>query len=588
MISSPIEEIKNRLDIVDVIGSYIKLHKAGANYRAVCPFHSEKKPSFFVNPTRQIWHCFGSCSEGGDMFKFVMKIEGVEFGDALRLLAKKAGVELKKEDPKVKTERQRVFEITELACLFFEKQLDSSSAGKIAKDYLLKRGIKEESIKKWRLGYSPDIWDGLLKFLTSKGFGGEEVEKAGLCLKSQKNQNYYDRFRGRIIFPIFDLSSQPIGFGGRAFKQDKRYDGQDEAKYINSPATILYDKSRILYGLNNAGVAIRKNDKCILVEGYTDVIMTSQSGIENVAATSGTALTPYQLKILKRYSENLYTAFDMDLAGGSATKRGIDLAQTEGFNIKVITMPEGKDPADVALENSESFKILIDQAKSIHDFYLNDALSKFDKNTIEGKRNISKIILPVIKKIPNKIEQGVWIKSLAEVLQAREEDILEELSKISSAQGESNYSASNNPEKQDLISKTRKELLEERLISLLFKLPQGVDLISQNDLKLFSLDAVKILDYFKNKDQIINSDLSSKIDYLSFKAELEEYGDDPKVEFASCFKELKFLAVKNKLSEICRDIKIAEQEKNSEKVQELVKEFCFYSKSRNDLESQTS
>ncbi|GAG79277.1 unnamed protein product, partial [marine sediment metagenome] len=254
-----------------------------------------------------------------------MRVEGVEFGDALRILAQKAGVELKRQDPKLKTERQRLYEISELACCFFEKQLGESSAGKEAKKYLLDRGIKEESIKKWRLGYAPDIWEGLSSFLVSKNYKREEIEKAGLALKSEKTGSYYDRFRGRIIFPIFDLSSQAVGFGGRIFKQVKRPDGQEEAKYINTPATVLYDKSRILYGLNKTGIEVRKKDACILVEGYVDVIMANQAGFENVVATSGTALTPYQLKILKRYSDNLLTAFDMDIAGDSATKRGIDL-----------------------------------------------------------------------------------------------------------------------------------------------------------------------------------------------------------------------------------------------------------------------
>jgi len=580
MLSSPIEEIKNRLDIVQVIGSYIKLHKAGVNYRAVCPFHNEKKPSFFVNPARQIWHCFGSCGEGGDIFKFIMKIEGVEFGDALRILANRAGIELKRQDPKIKTERQRLFEITELTCCFFEKQLQSSSAGQKAKQYLLDRGVAEESVRKWRLGYAPEVWDSLSNFLIGKGYKTEEIQKAGLSLKSEKTSNNYDRFRGRIMFPIFNLSSQPIGFGGRTLKKE------ETAKYINSPATLLYDKSQVLYGLNKAGVAIRKNNACILVEGYMDVIMASQAGFENVVATSGTALTPYQLRIIKRYSDNLYTAFDMDIAGDSATKRGINLAQSEDFNIKIITMPQGKDPADVVLEGSEIFKNLINNAKSIHDFYFESVFAKFDKNILEGKKEILKSLLPVIKRISNKIEKGVWIKNLAEMIEAKEEDILAELNKIVITKNDF-IPIQERKEKISPISKTRKELLEEKLISLFVKFPKDINLIAQEDLKLFSLDTIKIINYLQKGGQEENKDLKNKIDYLCLKSEIEG-NVDPKKEITCCFGELKSLEIKKKLSEICKDIKKAEKEKDSNKVQELIQQFCQYSKLRNNLENQTA
>ncbi len=373
---SPVDEIKERLDIVEVIQSYIKLQKAGANYRANCPFHSEKKPSFFVSPARQIWHCFG-CGKGGDIFGFIREIENVEFGDALRILANRAGVELKKQFPEeeaaLKTERERLYEICELSSKFFERQLEASKIGEEAKKYLLGREISEESIKKWRIGYSPDTWQGLSDFLVGRGYKREEVEKAGLAIKNNDG-GFYDRFRARIMFPIFDLNSQIVGFGGRIFGQKE---STEIAKYVNTPSTILYDKSRILYGLDRAKMEIRQKDFCILVEGYTDVIMSFQADVSNVVATSGTALTNYQLKILKRYSENIYTSFDMDLAGDSATKRGIDLAQLQGFNIKVVVIPEDKDPADLISKSPKDWEKIIKEAKSILDFYFETTFSKF-------------------------------------------------------------------------------------------------------------------------------------------------------------------------------------------------------------------
>ncbi len=593
MLNSPVDEIKSRLDIVDVIRGYIKIHKAGVNYRALCPFHNEKKPSFFISPARQIWHCFGSCSEGGDIFKFVMKIEGVEFGDALRILARKAGIELKKQDPKLKTERQRLYEISDLACRFFEKQLEESGAGKEAKKYLLDRGIKEESMKKWRLGYAPDAWEGLSNFLVGKGYKREEIEKAGLALKSEKTGNYYDRFRKRIIFPIFNLSSQPVGFGGRIFKEVQRPDGQPEAKYINTPATLLYDKSRILYGLNKAGVETRKKDVCILVEGYLDVIMLSQAGFENVVATSGTALTPYQLKILKRYSDNLLTAFDMDLAGNSATKRGIDLAQFQGFNIKIITMPKEADPADIIFENPQKWQSFLEKAKSIHDFYFENTFSNFDKNTIEGKKEISKILLPIIKRIPNQIEQTVWIRDLAEALEVKEEDIAAELKKATLRYTAETGSTGQEVEQvKEMSPKTRKDLLEERLAVLLIKFPKNLGMVNEEYLKLFSPQAIEIVNYLKNNKTsspeislgTVSKELINRINYLSLRAEIEQTDTDAEEEFESCLKEVKTLAVKDKLNKISREIKRAEGEKNFEEVQKLMEEFNHHSKSRSDLE----
>ena len=576
---SPIDEIKSRLDIVEVIGSYIKLKKTGANYRALCPFHSEKNPSFFVSPARQIWHCFG-CSKGGDIFGFIKEIEGVEFGDALRILAQRAGVELKPRSPewqKFKTERQRLYEICELATKFFEKQLEGSSAGKEAKKYLLGREIKEESIKKWRIGYSPDTWSGLSDFLVSKDYRNEEIEKAGLSLKNEQG-SYYDRFRGRIIFPIFDLNSQVIGFGGRIFQKS-----DEVAKYINTPNTLLYDKSRILYGLDKAKVEIRKKDFCLLVEGYTDVILTHQAGFENTASVSGTALTPYQLVILKRYSENLFLSFDMDIAGDSATKRGIDLAQLRGFNLKIITLPKDEDPADVISKNPKEFEKLVNNSLSILDFYFQNAFSQFDKARPEGKREISKILLPVIKRIPNKIEQSFWVSRLAKNLEVKEENVEEELKKIKLEEEALGL------EPEEIINrantKSRKELLEERLITLLLKRPENLNLIEDtpagHPISYFSPKGKEILLNLKNSEASENLSGETKdfFNYLALKSEVEDLDEkeiEPEIKF--CLKEIQSLEIKSKLNEISKEIKKAEEEKNFEKIKKLTQEFSQYAK----------
>lgn len=578
---SAIEEIKNRLDIVEVIGSYIKLQRVGANFRALCPFHSEKKPSFFVSPSRQIWHCFG-CNLGGDIFKFVMQIEGIEFGDALRILASRAGVELKRIDPKLKTERHRLYEICELATKFFEKQLQESKSGKEAQKYLLSRKINQESIRTWRIGYAPNTREGLVDFLKSKGYRSEEIEKAGLGILKETGI-LFDRFRGRIIFPIFDLNSQVIGFGGRFFENPLRVgDGQEEiAKYINTPQTLLYDKSKVLYGLDKAKVEIRKRDSCILVEGYTDVIMAHQFGFKNVVATSGIALTPYQLKILKRYSENLLTAFDMDVAGDSATKRGINLAQSQGFNIKIICLPKDTDPAQVISQDLSGWEKALKEARSILEFYFESTFSKFDQKIPEQKKEISKILLPVIKRIPNRIEQAHWIQCLAKKLEVKEEDVEIELKKCSLE----NFGVPEPEESSTSRPKSRKELLEEKIISLLLKSPQKFSLIDENSLNYFSPQAQKALIYLKQHQNLNDfgdapKELTDFLNYLALRSELEIEEEDLHQEIQACLKEHRSLEIKNKLDAISQEIKKAEEEKNFEKVNNLIQEF---NKLTNDL-----
>ena len=311
--SSQIEEIKSRIDIVELIGSYLKLQKAGANFKASCPFHNERTPSFNVSSARQIWHCFG-CGKGGDIFTFVQEIEGAEFPEALKMLAERAGVELRPEDPNLRSEKNRLFQLMEEAAKFFENNL---RAGEQVLGYLGKRGLSDETIGEFRLGYASEEWRALVQHLAAKGFKFPEMEKAGVAVKrggaqaiTGNSAEYFDRFRGRIMFPIFDYNGRVIAFGGRIFPER-----ENEAKYVNSPETPLYQKGRTLYGLNKSKQEILKKGECVLVEGYMDMAMSWQGGVKNVVAVSGTALTDEQLKILRRLSEKFISSFDIYEAG---------------------------------------------------------------------------------------------------------------------------------------------------------------------------------------------------------------------------------------------------------------------------------
>jgi len=567
MSDSIIDEIKARLDIVDVVSSYIKLKKVGSNYAALCPFHSEKKPSFFVSPRLQIFKCFG-CGVAGDIFKFIMLIEGVEFGDALRILAQRAGIELKPQDSKLKTERKRLYEICEISCKFFQKQLEGKVGSRV-KEYLIKRKIDENSIKEWRIGWAPKTKDSLISFLVSRGFKKEEIKKAGLAFQKE-NGEFIDFFRGRIIFPIFDLNSQVIAFSGRIFEKE------EGPKYINSPNTILYDKGKVLYGLDRAKVEIKIKDFCILMEGYTDVILAHKAGFKNSVAVSGTSLTPYQLKILKRYTDNLFLAFDMDIGGNLATKRGIDMARLKGFNIKVLILPQDQDPADVISQDPAEFEKIVKNSVSIMDFYFKIALSKFDKNTLEGKREIVKMILSEIKRIQNEIEKSFWLSKLAKELDLREEDLRKELAKLKI---EEEILGMEEEEILKQPQKSRKEILEERLLFLILKSPQSINSIDKEKISFFSPELREILQKLKENFNLKLENISSEkakelFATCALKAELEEIEKEkilPEIKF--CQKEIVTISLKEKLNEISKRLKEAEKLGEEEKVEKLTKEF---------------
>ncbi len=567
MPDSPIEEIKSKLDIVEVVREYVNLEKAGSNHRALCPFHFEKTPSFFVNQPRQLWRCFGGCNEGGDMFKFIMKVEGVEFGDALRILAKKANVELKKENPEVETKRKRLLDICDLSTLFFERQLHESEKGKKVKEYLKARGIEEDSVKEWRIGYSPTSKDALFKFLIGEGYKRDEIQEAGMAVG--KGDHLYDRFRARAIFPIFNLSGSPVGFGGRViFKNDKR------AKYINTPATPLYDKSTILYGLNNSKTDIRRRGYAVIVEGYTDVILCHQAEYKNVVSSSGTALTSKQLDILGRYTKKMLTAFDMDEAGGSATKKGVDIALQKEFDVRVIMMPKDDDPADIVSRDSKEWENYVKEAIPVINFYFDTVLAKHDLSSHSGKIEAAKELLPEVKKVKNSMERDRFVRELSDKLAISEKDIYEEMERVRGKEEKKDSTREENPSKKEKAKKTRKEMLEDRIVAICIQKKELLSSLNEEDISQFREDIQNIIYSLQGKERKLSPAEDDLLSYLSL---LPDYGEENAKELENCLKEAQKEIIKEKLKETEEKIREAEREGDEEKQEELIKKFRDYS-----------
>ncbi len=574
MENNDVPEIKSRLDIVELVGDYLKLRKVGAGYQALCPFHTEKTPSFYVSSERQSFKCFG-CGAYGDIFTFVMKMEGIEFREALKILAQRAGVKLREANPELKSERDKLFEICEKATQFFVKQLKSSQQGKKSSQYLLGRNLSQESIKEWRLGYAPDTWNGLMDFLKKEGFSLDEIKKSGLVVQKENTQTCYDRFRGRIIFPITDLQKRVIGFGARVFDPEGKT--ETTAKYINSPTTLLYSKSNVLYGLSRAKLSIREKDQIILVEGYTDVIMSHQAGFLNTVAVSGTALTPYQLKMLKRYSNRLFTAFDMDQAGSLATQRSIKLAQEQGLLVRVIVSPkEGSDPAEIISQDPKQWEKAVQSAKTSMEFFFDIAFSQHSKETPEGRREITGMLIPLIASIDGQIEQAHWVQELSQKMGVDEKSIFQEMGKVSFEEEE---------EKEESLPEvsilSRKEKLERRILGLLLSRKEKKIIILKKDLDLFSPAIKKLID-LAQQGQIDKIKAKSRkvANFLNvLEVNLEREGIEEEKEIDICLRELKNLDTRTHLEEISKQISEAEQKNQIKKVQKLIEKFKKFGES---------
>lgn len=601
---SEVEEIKSRLNIVDVLSSYIKLEKAGVNYRACCPFHKEKTPSFFVSPSRQLWHCFGGCNEGGDIFQFVMKIEGVEFPEALKILAQRAGVELRQIDSrqaqKEKTEKEKCATICELSAKFFEYFLEKSPTGKLAEKYLFDRGLTKETIHEWRLGYAPSNWSNLSDFLIGKGYARSDLVAAGVSIEKEGNK-FFDRFRSRIMFPICDMSGNVAGFTGRVFGDN----GNEMAKYLNTPNTVLYDKSRILFGLDKAKAAIKENDLCVLVEGNMDCIASHQAGVKNCIAVSGTALTEFHLNILKRYTQKLVLSFDMDAAGSNATKRGIRLAQSLDFDIKVIPMFGEKDPADIVLhEGAEKWKELVSQSKPINQFYFETALKDKNLEKLEDKKKAAAEFLPIIKEMRSNIDQAYWISQLSQSLKIDETDIREELKSVrvdnsGIASGDSNQDYFEKHEAK-IKRKSRKELVDEEIAILILLNPEKIDLIADDLLDSFLSPIRHLLLKIKQKKDITTEEIIQSfekddaeslnyINYLLMKSETRKDSDEElEGELEHCLVERELLNKKLSRNKLSIEIKESEKKGDFEKTSILLEEFNKLSYNKNEEANQES
>lgn len=566
-----ISQIKSKLDIVDVIGSYISVKKSGRNYKANCPFHGEKTPSFMVSSELQMYKCFG-CGVGGDIFKFVQDIEGIDFVQAMEQLAEKAGIEIEKKDyDKNSLKKKIIFEINQKTTEFYKKVLHHN-IGKEALKYLTeKRGLKKETIEKFQLGYAPNGWDILLKYLLKEKYSLEDILLSGLIVQKSNGQGYIDKFRNRIVFPLIDITGKVIGYTARAIDNT-------EPKYLNSPETLIFHKHNYLYGLDKAKVSI-KTEGALFVEGQLDVISSHQAGITNVIASSGTSITTEQLQILKRYSDDLILCLDTDNAGIKAIYRAIELAEKQNFNIKVIMLPNGyKDLDELIKANKDLALKTVKNTVSIYDFFLAENLKKFDKTTATGKKHIVEALSPLFSKIQSPVMLESYIKELSKELDLEEKTI------------QNGIKSGINIERDIDTAETKKSIvidvknnLETYFLAMLLK--AEIDVIKAY---LYNFDPEgwedkRVINLLEKLKDFIEKEKTFKIErYLEIleQTDQEFIKDLYLQEIISSTKELEDTKTrinkrdnKEKIAELIEELKIAEKQKDNEKVQEILQKI---------------
>ncbi len=585
-----VDEVKQKTDIVAIIGERIELKKAGRNYKALCPFHSEKTPSFMVSPELQMFKCFG-CEEAGDVIAFLEKYEGMEFPEALKYLADRVGVKLTSYRAGEEGEKEKLYQINSLASRFYNYVLLSHRLGKPVLDYLTReRGLNLDTIKTFQLGFSPDVSGAISKFLVEKKkFNAHELEKAGLVVI--KDGRVFDRFRGRIIFPLFDHRGNIAGFAGRTLPWQKG----DLAKYINTPETSIYHKGNLLYGLNLTRDEVKKESSAVVVEGELDMISSWQTGVKNIVAIKGSALTEDQAKLLGRFAKKLVLALDSDFAGDVAARRGIAVAQGEGLEIKVARLGKYKDPDEAARTSPQEYKKALEDAVGVWDFVLDSVFAKADAKSGEGNLKISQEIVPVLASIGDQIVQAHYIDLVAKKLAIPAEAVLAEVEKTSKEEKAPQIvSVLKNPQKG------RRQLLEERFLSLAFGSDPTI-LLKEEVNKLFITPlATRILEeyreYSKNHKDFSVSDFASGLPKELFDGFAEMALTDTEQlagEAGSLEKELKLvkheleiMAVRHTLEILGVKIRKFEEASEKTKLKEVQTKFGELSQKLSNLEEE--
>ncbi len=577
-----LDEIKVRLSIVDVISGYVSLTKSGKNYRGLCPFHHEKTPSFMVSPELQIYKCFG-CGRGGDLFSFVQEAEGIDFVAAVKELAQKAGVKIDiKESKEGKSRRDTILEINHVATEFYHYLLTSHKLGVKALKYLTQnRKLTAKTIASFKLGYSPNSWRSLSNYLTGKKFRIEDIVASGLAIPNDGGNGFYDRFRGRVVFPFVDTSGNFVGFSGRGLEDES-------PKYINTPETEAFHKGKVLFGLDKAKMEVKRNQLGILVEGHMDVISAHQSGFLNVVGTGGTSLTSDQLKLLKKFTPDVALCFDTDLAGLEAAIRGIEVAENLGMNLKVVVIPKPyKDLDECVRADASMFGKAVEGAFSIYDFYFTTAFARNNPYDSIGKKKIVDSLIPIIAAIKNPILKEHYVKKLSTDLSTSEDSVLASLKIFSSG----NTKASEEIGEGINVSLLGGISLQEYIITLILKSPLDVAKttlykLGQRDFTDKDLETVfiELKNYIvgrKKKFETVyflaklSEELAQKVSviYLKDIGNLTEDDDKLREEIFLVLGRIKSETIKRELKNLGNKIKEAETLGDTAEVKRLSEEF---------------